>query len=319
MGFCLSKISIKKWRASQVKIKTVNDKESSLHLLPVEILQYMSATFLPCDAAASLALCSRSMLRILGSQVFRSLRLECHTIEKTRFLKNLEKDLPDWLFCHHCSMLHPVNHNEDPSKRWYYSDETECTRRNGIVSINYFFNIRYEHAQLIMRNYRLGRPYKIYLKRLSNRYDRHRFDTSLKSVHTADIVEGELLIHIKHTLRLLKDWDISSIRWNFPEFCPHTIEDYRDSVFAQTLRCRLGHANRLPCIECKKRMVCPKCSTSYQVDIRTLKNLVTEVQVDVWRCLGSCESPFNSKWRKQAERYRLNRWQRIRNDQKLIE
>ena len=244
-------------------------------MLPVEILQYISASFLPADAAASLALCSRSMLNTLGSQAFRSLRLECHTIEKIRFLKNFERDLPDWLFCHHCSMFHPVNQKEDPSQRSYYSDETECTRVMGIVSIHCFFNIRYEHAQLIMRNYRLGRPYEIYLKRLSNRYARRRPDYSLECVYTADIVEGELLIHIKHTLQLLKVWDTSTIRLNLPAFCPHLIERYLDSVFAQTLRCRLSHANRLPCIECEKRMVCPKCSTSYKVDIRSLDNLVT--------------------------------------------
>ena len=307
MGSCISKPSILR-RGSQVK--TVNDKESSLYMLPVEILQYISASFLSADAAASLALCSHSMLNILGSQAFRSLRLERHTIEKIRFLKNLERDLPDWLFCHHCSMFHPVNQKEDPSQRFYYSDETECTRVMGIVSIDLFFNIRYEHAQLIMRNYRLGRPYEIYLKRLSNRYARRRPDYSLESVYTADIVEGELLIHIKHTLRLLKDWDISTIRLNLPAFCSHLIDRWLDSVFAQTLRCRLSHANRLPCIECEKRKVCPKCSTSYQVDIRTLEDLVTEVQVDVWRCLGSCESPFNSEWRKQAERYRPNTRQR---------
>ena len=302
-------------RASQVR--TVNDKESSLQALPVEILQYISATFLPPDAAASLALCSRSMLRILGSQAFHSLRSECHTIEKTRFLKNLEKDLPDWLFCHHCSMFHPVDQNRDPRQCQYFSIETECAQVNGFVSVRYDINIRYEYAQLIMRNYRLGRPYMLYLERLSKKYAKHLSDTSLESLHTADVVEGELLIHIKHTLRLFKDWDVSSIRLNLPSFCHHLIDVYRDSIFAQTLRCRLSHANRLPCIECKKRKHCQGCSTSFQVDIRTLETLVTEVQVDVCRCLGSCESPFTSKWFEQAERYPWGRIQRKREDQKL--
>ena len=315
MGYCLAENISTSRRGSQVR--TVNDKESSLHVLPLEILQYISTTLLPPDAAASLALCSRSMLRILGSQAFRSLCLECHTIEKTRFLKNLEKDLPDWLFCHHCSIFHPVDQNGDPRKCLYFSDETECAQVNGFVSITYDFNIRYEYAQLIMRNYRLGRPYMLYLERLSKKYAKHLPDTSLESVHTADIVEGELLIHSKHTLRLFKDWDVSSIRVNLPDFCRHLIDLYCDSIFAQTLRCRLSHANRLPCIKCKKRKHCPDCSTSFQVDIRTLETLVTEVQVDVWRCLGSCESPFNPKWRGQAERYPPSRRQRKRNDQKL--
>ena len=302
-------------RGSQVS--TVNDKESSLHVLPVEILQYISATFLPPDAAASLALCSRSMLRILGNQAFRSLRLECHSIEKTRFLKTLEKDLPDWLFCHHCSMFYPVDQIRDPTQCLYFSVETECAQVNGFVSIRYDFNIRYEYAQLIMRNYRLGTPYMLYLERLSKKYAKHLPDTSLENMLTADIIEGELLIHIKHTLRLFKDWDVSTIRLSLPGFCRHLVDRYIDSIFAQTLRCRLSHANRLPCIECKKRKHCPSCSTSFQVNIRTLENLVTEVQVDVWRCLGPCESPFNSKWREQVERNPPSRIQRKGNDQRL--
>ena len=296
---CLSKIPTTE-RGSQTK--TVNEKESSLQMLPVEILQYISTTLLPPDAAASLALCSRSMLRILGSQAFHDLRLECHIIEKTRFLRNLEKDLSDWLFCHNCSMFHPVDLNEDLSKNLYLFKETECARMNGFVSIRYDFNIRYEYAQLIMRNYRLGRPYMLYLERLCEEYDRVYPDGNFKSVQTAEIVEGELLIHCKHTLRLFKNWNVTSIQINFPNFCRHFYNRYIDSNFAQTLRCRLSHANKLPCVECKKRKHCQYCSTSYQVDIRTLETHVIEVHVDVWRCLGSCECPMNSKWRAQAAR-----------------
>lgn len=62
-----------------VQVKTINNKDSSLHMLSLEILQYISATYLPSDAAASLALCSHSMLNILGCQALRSLLLESHT------------------------------------------------------------------------------------------------------------------------------------------------------------------------------------------------------------------------------------------------
>lgn len=172
--------------------------------------------------------------------------------------------------------------------------------------MRYDFHIRYEHAQLLMRNYRLGRPYKINLERLSNRTARYSPETSLKSVVAANIVAGELLLQIKYALRLLKNWDISLIRMNIPELCPHLVDRFRDSIFAQALRCRPSHANRLPCIECKKQKHCLECSPSLQEDTRALENLVTEVQVDVWRCLGSCESPFDSKWRRQADRYLPN-------------
>lgn len=157
-----------------------------------------------------------------------------------------------------------------------------------------------------MRNYRHGRPNQINLERLSNRSTRHLPEASLESVVSPNIVAGELLLQIKYTLRLLKHWDISLIRMYIPGLCPHLINRFRDSIFAQALRCRLSHANTLPCIVCTKQKHCLECSTSFQVDIRTLENLVTEVQVDVWRCLGSCESPFDSKWRRQAARYLPN-------------
>ena len=289
-----------RWRAAQPK--TINIKDSSLHVLPVEIIQYISATFLPSDAAASLAICSRSMLKIVGSLVLLSLNLKCHAVEKVRFLENLEKDLPDWLLCHYCSVFHPVDQNVDPSQCWRGFEEKECVRANGVVAIGYDFHMRYEHAQMIMRNYRLGRPYEINLEKFSKRFARHQPEKSLESVVRAKIVAGELLLHVKHTLRLLKVWDISLIRTTIPEICPHI---YRSPVssFAQALRCRSSHANRLPCTECKKQDHCLNCSTSFQVDIRTLRNLVIEVQVDVWRCLGSCESPYDTKWRRQANRY----------------
>lgn len=300
MGSCLSRMPTT-W--GTVRVKTMDKKHPSLDTLPVEILQYISVTFLPSDAAASLALCSHSMLNILGSQVLHSLRLESRAIEKTRFLDLLWKDLPDWLLCHHCSKLHPVDQNGDPSKRWRQFEETECSRVNGVVSFRYNYNIRYEYAQLLMRNYRLERPYKTNLENLSKRFALHLPEKTLESVVTANIVDGELLLQIKHTLRLLKEWDISTIQTNIPKICPHLADRVRDLTFPQALRCRLSHANGWSCVECKKQKHCMECSTSFRVDVRMLENFVTEVQVDVRRCLGSCESAFDSKWRRQADRF----------------
>lgn len=171
-----------------------------------------------------------------------------------------------------------------------------------MISVGYDYRLRYEHAQLIMRDYRLGRPYEINLERLSKRSAKYPPESRLESVVTAKIVDGELLLQIKHTLRLLKKWDISLIRTIIPEICPHIFDRYPGSIYAQAFRCCLSHANTLPCIERKKQKHCLECATSYSVNVQTLDDVVTEVQVDVWRCLGSCESPFDSKWRMQANR-----------------
>ena len=276
-------------------------------MLPVEILHYISATFLPSDAAASLALCSHSMLKALGGQALHSLALKCDTIERTRFLKNLEKDLPDWLLCHHCAKFHPVDQGGDLTQLWRPSDETECVRACGKVSIGHEFYIRYEHAQLIMRDYRLRRPCETMLKRLSNRFARSLLEASLEGVLTAKIVACNLLLQITYTLRLLEDWDISLIRHTIPKLCPHLVDHTDDdSIFAQALQCRLSHVNDFLCIECRNKKHCRKCTTSFQMDIRKREDLATEVQVDVWRCLGPCDSPFDSEWSFHADPYLRN-------------
>ena len=293
MGFYLSKIFAG-------HVKAINNQNSPLLALPVEIIQYISVAFLPADAAASLALCSRSMLKILGSQTLRSLNHSA--IERRRFLKNLEKDLPDWLFCYHCLTFHPVDQNGDPYQLWRFFNERKCVRVNGVVSIGYVYHIRYEYVQLLMRNYRLGRPHEVYLQKLNHGFARHLPNTSLEAAVTARIVAGELFLQVKYTLKLLKSWDAFLILSNIQNFCPHIL-GFRDSIFAQALRCRLSHADQLPCIECKEQKHCRECSTSFRLGIRTLRQSVTEVQVDIWRCLGSCESPFDPKWRRQADQY----------------
>lgn len=117
MGSCLSAISS---TSQTIEVKTIVDEDSSLHVLPLppEILQYISATFLPSHAVACPALCRRPMLKVLEGQALRSLRLERHAIEKTRFLNGLERDLPDRMLCPHCSKLHLDKLNRDLSQSW---------------------------------------------------------------------------------------------------------------------------------------------------------------------------------------------------------
>ena len=311
MGSCLSRLFALLFNAT-------GNKKAPIYALPVEVIQYISVAFLPADAAASLALCSRSMLKILGSQTLRSLALDRHDTERTRFLENLERDLPDWLLCPHCLKFHPVDPNAHPRQLWLDFKEKKCVRVNGVVTIGYKYYIRYENVQLLMRNYRLGRPYEMYLKKLSNRYTTHRPEKSLEGVVTASIVEGELVLQVRYTLKLLKSWDITLIRRTISKLCPHLIDCFVDSIFAQALRCRLRHAarKRPPCIECKGRKQCPECPTSFQVSVRSLEDPVTEIQVDVWRNLGSCKSPFNSRWRRHADPYLpdIDDWQPGRSD-----
>ena len=276
------------------KAKATDNQKAPIFALPVEIIQLISAAFLPVDAAASLALSSRLMLKILGTQTLRSLLLDRHDIERTRFLENLERDLPDWLLCPHCSKFHPVDRNAHPRQLWRYYNEKKCVRVNGVVTIGYRYHLRYEFVQLLA-----------YLKELSDRDTLYLPEKRVKRVVTASIVEGQLVLQVKYTLKLRKNRDITLIRSSIGTLCPHLCSWFDDSIFAQELRCRLMHADRRqpPCIECKELKHCPDCPTSFQVSVESLEDPVTKIQVDIWRHLGSCKSPFNSRWRRHADRY----------------
>ncbi len=112
-------------------------------------------------------------------------------------MENFEKDLPDWLLCRYCSKFHPVDQNGYPRQRWHSFSEKKWVRVNGVVSIRYEYHVRYEYAQLLMRNYRLGGPYEMYLKKLSNEFTRRLPEINLKGVVTASIVAGRILLKIK--------------------------------------------------------------------------------------------------------------------------
>jgi hypothetical protein len=101
------------------------DKLCLSHLL-VELLQYI-AVFLPDSSAAAWALCSHRMLSVLGIQK-QNFQLSFDVLQKRNALKRklgwveiltismhkerdillslIEKDLPDYIFCRGCSLLH---------------------------------------------------------------------------------------------------------------------------------------------------------------------------------------------------------------------
>ena len=90
-------------------------QSSTFSMLPSEILQHIS-DFLPVSSAVSFALCSRKILWLLGDQALRSLRSADQILERELFLSLLERDLSDWLFCHHCTLFHPVAQDDGPEK-----------------------------------------------------------------------------------------------------------------------------------------------------------------------------------------------------------
>ena len=275
------------------------EQGAQLFTLPPEILQHIS-NFLPLNSVVSLLLCTRKYLWLLGDQALHSLRSAHQIPERKLFLTLLEKDLPDWLLCHHCTLFHPVPQDDGHGKVRYYYKEPDYVRASGLVYITIEFNIRYEHAQLLMNHYRFGRAYQINLKRMSDNLTMTRGDTNIKNEIWSRIVVGELLVRVKSKMRLSSSSDLDSVRFRIPEICPHLRGLYQKRYRQPTMLCPPCRAGMLPCVECSKRKSCQKCSTWFQVTGRELEKSRTEIQIDVWRYLGTCETPFDAKWRSQV-------------------
>ena len=73
--------------------------------LPLEIIQHL-ASCLPANAAAAFALCNYHLSQAVGTQYWTNLCDPCQSKELEIFLKLLDRDLPDHLFCHHHARIH---------------------------------------------------------------------------------------------------------------------------------------------------------------------------------------------------------------------
>ena len=186
-------------------------------------------------------------------------------------------------------------------RAWSYFDEPECLRTSGVVYITMHYKLRYQHAQLLMNHYRFGRAYQINLERLCHKHTVTLGDANIRTEVWGRIVVGELLVRVTSKFELLSPSDIDRVRSHIPEICNHQ-QGLDQRIFTlQTTLCRPCHAGRSPCVECSIRKSCQKCSTWFQVSGRELGIPGTGIQIDIWRYLGSCEDPFDTKWRRQID------------------
>lgn len=270
-----------------------------LSSLPVEILLHIQ-DFLPISSAACLNLCSRHLKTVLGSRALDSLRAEDQIPERRGFLMLLQKDLPDWLFCHPCTLLHPVKVLEGPWDRWHYEGEPPCVQLKGCIYLAIDFNIRYQHAQVLMNQYRSGRSYTKHLEALSFKFSRISRNSTLEGSIWGEIVAGQLLLRFTQRFCMLPEHSIRDIQTGLHSICPHLEWLGKDKALWETIKCGLSHANKSPCTGCGMLKSCRECSTWFLTGVRELEGSKTELLIEAWKYLGSCETPFDPKWRKHA-------------------
>ena len=278
-------------------------KGPSLLTLPVEILQSIR-DLLPLDSAACFIICNRDLLKILGSKTLHSLKEEDRIWERRRFLMTLEKELPEWQLCHPCSRFHPIDVDNWPESLWRYHDEPRCVQLNGYVNINAFFNVRFQHVQLIMNRYRFGLPYVNDLKRLYYSHHDSAPDSHAESTVIAFIEDSGLVMRVTSRLHLPNGWDKGLIFTRLPYVCRHNVACWlsRDQTLLDTLQCRRSHGDGALCAECRGWQRCEFCPTSFLVRVRESRESGTNIEVEVRRCFGPCKDPFDPNWRQHIEK-----------------
>ncbi|KAL9029367.1 MAG: hypothetical protein Q9196_002393, partial [Gyalolechia fulgens] len=234
--------AIRKSRLVSSTKTAASDERCPLLDLPVDIIRTLQ-DFLPLASAASLALTGRTLLETLGNEPLRAINLPANADQKKSFLGSLQRDLPGWQLCHPCSVFHPLDQETKTGTFWRYSLEPECVQISGYVFFVLDYQIRYQHAQLVMNRYRFGTLREGDLKKLSYEAVGPYRGKDLRTVFTASIEDDGLAIYMTAELRLIKSWDKSRIKLWLPEVCPH-LDGLRGSQprpLLATIECQLKH------------------------------------------------------------------------------
>ena len=285
--------------------------EISLHAplcdLPLEILQLITA-FLPITSAASFALCSRFTYSAIGSQDWHLLRDPAYGTAKRQFLAILERDLPNFVYCNRCNLLHRRMEHESPRRPSGWAgllnhSVKRCIRRDRIRFLwvrNY--NLYFQLCQLVMRAYRYGPQYGIPLGALTHMYSESRERSALQVFISARIAPAtdELILRIKFRVLIQCAEDLADLKRHGVHICPHLVGYEIYSRLPALLRCKLSHVKDLTCPACSRLIQCNHCATECLVETEDFGDLGLVVTITGWKNLGSCKTPTDRMWKDQA-------------------
>ena len=294
------------WSVARLSKKRTS-QTAKIFILPAEILEII-ADMLPISLSAAFSVCSRRLWRLLGAGILHYLKSVDGNVDKKDFLRLLERDLPNYLYCHHCIILHPVSRKDKPMC-WRNDGEAVCVRKSGAIRLNGDFYICFHHVQLIMKNYRLGKDYGRPLKQLS-RHWRSRYHGDPNTRIWGEICNGKLVVRISKSLNsrfnLVTPGNVDHVATClYDSICPH--QDF-DHKFCKRrfggithLWC-VAHDRELPCGECcSGRKCCRECLTLYEIKEVQRGYQKVELEVEIWNCLGPCESPWDPQWRQRVD------------------
>ena len=272
--------------------------------LPPELIIY-TTRFLPPDSAASFALCCHSIYAILGSRYWESLQTQDQ--QRLAFLTLLERDLPKYIVCHPCKILHLSQKESDESGvRWDPSQPIfrPCAREEFLGGIIGYIHQQFSFStfQMAMKRYRLGLPYSDHLSRLGHDWTSHGYtgDEMLpyQSRAQAKIVARSLILRIQYVLLIPPHRTLQIPRWSPMSICPHIEIMELNNRMLEDIQCKVKHNHSLR--HCSKEFglkQCYRCTTEYQLHLRERGQFGSVIVITKWLDLGEGRLRTDFKWR----------------------
>jgi hypothetical protein len=148
-------------------------ENSFLGEFPQEIIIRIAECLL-IASAASFNFCSNAIKNILGARYWEALEAEVPQLELPMFWTLLERDLPDYIFCYHCMILHTGKLEKPARVRKSIPDNPLFRRTSCYVQdfvggpfIYLYIGFRSSYFRMAMKQYRLGLDSRFYLDLLA--------------------------------------------------------------------------------------------------------------------------------------------------------
>lgn len=226
--------------------------------------------------------------------------LQLSSLEKQDFLVLLEKDAPQYYFCHFCLKLHRwrrswFRHFDSEIPHYYLKHRDTC-REKYQIKHNGMPTLLYPLARVIMNRHFYGAAHGPLAKVLSTSVS-WRWDHKYHKVWETRIIDDELMLSSDITIypNANQENPRNAIDYASHPLCPHlTTSEYsypQKQLPELAARCSTDYF--ISCHESIKS--CPECLTDYCISI-TQQEKRWVIKVIVYNQLGAVRSPFDWKW-----------------------
>jgi hypothetical protein len=283
-------------------------ESSTLGKLPPEIIVHVTR-FLPNASAASFALCCGSIRGILGTRYWGALQAEDQQLEREAFLSLLERDLPDYILCYHCTILHTGNKARheariQPSTRPHCRYKaTPCYNEEMLGGVRGYIHddFRFAVFQKTMKRYRLGLDYSYHLNLLAcNTTGRRSIEHfPFRCTAQARIIAGSLLLRVQQVVLIPSGRALKGVASCFIKICYHFDNVAVDprARLPENVPCEIVHQHDLKqCIRYSGLKQCNYCPTEYRIDLQECGQHGVAVIITKWLDLGEGRTLLDPKW-----------------------